>query len=65
MSRPGYIFDPQWIVSRVWGMSSKEDTQVVKHVIYRLRRKIETDPSDPQYIGSISGKGYYFIKPDQ
>jgi two-component system response regulator MtrA len=65
MSRPGSIFAPNWIVSVVWGMSSKENTQVVKHVISRLRRKIETDPLAPQYIGSIPGKGYYFITPDQ
>ena len=29
--------------------------------VWRLRRLIETDPSEPRYIQTIRGKGYVFV----
>jgi DNA-binding response OmpR family regulator len=37
-----------------------EARDVVKWYIYRLRRKVEPDPSDPRYILNVRGVGYRF-----
>jgi DNA-binding response OmpR family regulator len=37
-----------------------EARDVVKWYIYRLRRKIEPDPSDPKYVVNVRGVGYRF-----
>jgi len=37
-----------------------EARDVVKWYIYRLRRKIEPDPSNPRYILNVRGVGYRF-----
>jgi DNA-binding response OmpR family regulator len=59
MSHPGQTISTQLILDRIWGYSDS-DTTVVKNVIYRLRRKLEEDPTNPRYIHSIMGEGYVF-----
>jgi len=38
---------------------------VLRSHIHRLRRKIEIDPSDPQFIATIRGRGYTFQAADK
>ena len=59
MSRPGEVFGSEEIIERVWGIYG--DYKSLKNVIYRLRRKIEHDPSRPRTLFSSPGSGY-FIK---
>jgi DNA-binding response OmpR family regulator len=61
MSNPVQIIETSTIINRVWGYNGEEDTNVLKNVVYRLRRKIEQNPSEPRYIHSIAGEGYMFI----
>ncbi len=37
---------------------SRQDN--LKHYVYRLRQKIESDPSHPRYLETVDGKGYRF-----
>jgi two-component system, OmpR family, response regulator MtrA len=60
MSQPGLVYESQRIINYVWGISAKDDTSIVKHVIYRLRKKIEPDSDFPYFIRSIPGRGYFF-----
>ncbi len=48
------------IMANVWGFDSAANDEVLKVTIYRLRRKIETDPTHPQYIVNVPGQGYTF-----
>jgi two-component system response regulator VicR len=48
------------IFTNVWGFDSSENEDVVKVTIYRLRRKVEQDPSSPQHILNLPGQGYKF-----
>jgi DNA-binding response OmpR family regulator len=41
-------------------MDAFEARDVVKWYIYRLRQKVEPEPSEPQYIVNVRGVGYRF-----
>ena len=36
-------------------------TRAVEHAVVRLRRKIEDDPHDPQFIRTVHGGGGYTL----
>ena len=52
---------PEQIYNSVWKVSFGDLTAVAVY-IQRLRKKIEKDPSNPQYIQTAFGKGYIFNK---
>ena len=60
MSHRGQVLDSNIIVNRVWGHTGNGDSVLLKNVIYRLRRKIEADPSHPRYLQTLAGEGYTF-----
>jgi DNA-binding response OmpR family regulator len=39
-----------------------EARDIVKWYIYRLRRKVEPDPTQPRYIVNVRGVGYMFAE---
>jgi len=48
-------------VDKIWGYESYPTTRTIDNHILKLRKKIEEDPSHPQYILSVYGGGYRFI----
>jgi two-component system alkaline phosphatase synthesis response regulator PhoP len=48
------------MIHAVWGYSEAGDSRLVKHLVFRLRQKIETDHKKPKYIKTESGVGYKF-----
>jgi DNA-binding response OmpR family regulator len=60
MLNTGRVLSKTLLVSRVWGYTDGADANLLKHVIYRLRHKIEPDPKHPRYIHSVRGEGYVF-----
>jgi DNA-binding response OmpR family regulator len=44
----------------VWGEDTHITVRSVDTLVKRLRRKLETDPADPQYILTVWGSGYKF-----
>jgi DNA-binding response OmpR family regulator len=61
MSHPGQALEPAKIVEYVWGYRGGDDIYLLKHVVYRLRRKIEPDPTNPVFVQRMAGAGYAFI----
>jgi DNA-binding response OmpR family regulator len=59
MSRPGQIFSAEEIIAYIWGAYSSGDQVLLKNVVYRLRKKIEADPSRPVLLQTWQG-GYSF-----
>ena len=59
MSRPGCIFDTDQIVLSIWGEYGSGDQTLLKNVVYRLRKKIETEPGHPVILQTWPG-GYSF-----
>ena len=59
MSCPGQIFTAEEIVQSIWGGYGNGDQVLLKNVVYRLRKKIEADPSRPVLLQTWQG-GYCF-----
>lgn len=59
MSRPTYVFNAEDIIQSIWGGFGNGDQALLKNVVYRLRRKIEVDPSRPALLQTWQG-GYSF-----
>jgi two-component system response regulator MtrA len=59
MNHPNQIFSNEEIVKRIWGYYGQGTSTLVKNVIYRLRKKIESNPGRPKYIRTETG-GYQF-----
>lgn len=47
------------LIDAVWGPSGG-DRSMLKQLVYRLRQKVEPDPSNPTHIRHIPGAGYLF-----
>jgi len=58
MNRPGQIVTIEELNQRVWGYTAEVDNTMLKNVVYRLRRKIELDPTNPLIIQTVIGIGY-------
>ncbi len=56
----GRVLSHEQLLERVWGYDTEEDNDYVKRYIWYLRRKIEDDPSQPQYVVTERGFGYSF-----
>ncbi len=57
---PRQIYSRDRLLSEVWGASYPGDARTVDVHIRRLREKIEENPSDPAFIHTKWGVGYYF-----
>jgi len=58
MNRPGQIVTIAELNQKVWGYNAEADNTMLKNVVYRLRRKVETDPANPLIIQTVPGMGY-------
>jgi two-component system KDP operon response regulator KdpE len=57
-----HILTHQQLLEKVWGWEYTDDVDYVRIYISHLRRKIEAEPSEPKYIMTETGVGYYFQK---
>ncbi|WML56630.1 response regulator transcription factor [Neobacillus sp. PS2-9] len=57
---PNQVFNKEQLFERLWGFDSLGDISTVTVHIRKIREKIETDPSNPQFIETVWGAGYRF-----
>lgn len=57
---PNKVYSRENLLNLVWGYEYPGDARTVDVHIRRLREKIETHPSDPKYVYTKWGVGYYF-----
>jgi DNA-binding response OmpR family regulator len=57
----GWVLTHDQILTKVWGYEYRDEPHYVRLYINYLRKKIEKDPSNPQYILTERGVGYRFI----
>jgi len=48
------------LIERVWGYENQGDSELLRGLISRVRRKVEPDPQNPRYIENVSALGYRF-----
>lgn len=59
---PGKIYSRDELLRSAWGEDTNGDSRTVDVHVRRLREKIEPNPSDPRYICTKWGVGYYYQK---
>lgn len=57
---PNHVYTKEELFREIWDMDSIGDIATVTVHIKKIREKIETDTSNPQYIETIWGVGYRF-----
>ena len=60
MLNKGQVLHADMLIDYIWGPLGG-DRVMLKQIMYRLRRKIEQDPSNPAYLETIPGMGYSFL----
>lgn len=58
----GKVLTHNYITQQVWGSSWENDVASLRVYMATLRKKIEKDPSSPQYIQTHIGIGYRMLK---
>lgn len=61
--REDRVFSREQLLEEVWGYEYYGDIRTVDVTIRRLREKLEDDSSEPKYIMTKRGVGYYFRRP--
>ena len=60
MTNPNKVYGRENLLNLVWGADYPGDVRTVDVHIRRLREKIESNPSEPKYVHTKWGVGYYF-----
>ena len=55
---PNIVFSRNHLFEKIWGLDALGDISTVTVHIGRIRDKIETAPSNPQYVETVWGAGY-------
>ena len=63
MNRAGRTVTVEELNRGVWGYTGEVDNTMLKNVVYRLRRKIESDPANPLIVQTVAGVGYKLAAP--
>lgn len=59
-TNPNQVYSREKLLTLVWGADYPGDVRTVDVHIRRLREKIETNSSEPKYVHTKWGVGYYF-----
>ena len=60
----GKVLTRDFIITRVWGERDEGDDQILRVNMANIRRKLEDNPADPQYILTEVGVGYRMAEPE-
>ena len=60
LKNSGMVLSRTQLLNQIWGYEFDGESRTVDVHIRRLREKIETNPSEPKYVHTKWGVGYYF-----
>jgi two-component system KDP operon response regulator KdpE len=60
---PNCVITHRELLTEVWGPEYRDDVDYLRAYVRYLRRKLEADPSNPEYILTSQGVGYMFACP--
>lgn len=63
MEHPDRVISRRELLEEVWRVHVDTDTRPIDNFIVRLRRYLEPNPTDPQYLLTARGVGYRFVPP--
>ncbi|MBN1314294.1 MAG: response regulator transcription factor [Anaerolineales bacterium] len=61
VNNAGWVMPYETLLAKVWGYEYREETHYLRIYVGYLRKKIEKDPSDPEYILTERSIGYRFV----
>ena len=61
VSNPNKVYSREKLLTLIWGTDYPGDVRTVDVHIRRLREKIEGNPSEPKYVHTKWGVGYYYL----
>jgi len=56
------VYSREKLLEIVWGKDYPGDVRTVDVHVRRLREKVEVNPSEPKYVHTKWGVGYYYIQ---
>ena len=62
VTNPNKVYSRENLLNLVWGYEYPGDVRTVDVHVRRLREKIEPNPSEPRYVHTKWGVGYYYQK---
>ncbi|MBP7320568.1 MAG: response regulator transcription factor [Lachnospiraceae bacterium] len=60
VTHPSKVYSREALLELIWGVDYPGDLRTVDVHVRRLREKIEPNPSDPRYVHTKWGVGYYY-----
>ena len=60
----GKVLTYDYMMKEIWGPNMKNDNRILRVNMANIRRKIEHNPAQPQYIFTEVGVGYRIVDPD-
>lgn len=60
VNHPNKVYGRENLLNLVWGYEYPGDVRTVDVHVRRLREKIESNPSEPRYVHTKWGVGYYY-----
>ncbi|MCL4158476.1 UNVERIFIED_CONTAM: hypothetical protein GTU68_035807 [Idotea baltica] len=64
ISSPGKVYSREQLLTLIWQTSVDGYEKAINATILRLRRKIEKEAAQPEYLLTVRGVGYCFCKKD-
>ena len=58
----GKVLTYDFIIRQLWGPKAKNDNQILRVNMANIRRKIEQNPAQPQYVFTEVGVGYRMLE---
>ena len=62
VTNPNKVYSRERLLNLVWGYEYPGDVRTVDVHVRRMREKIESNPSEPKYLHTKWGVGYYYQK---
>jgi two-component system response regulator RegX3 len=61
LRRKGRLLTRDFLIEEIWGHDYVGDTKTLDVHVKRVRRKIEPDPHEPEFLVTVRGLGYKFV----
>ncbi len=61
---PGKVLTYDFIIKKIWGPFALKDNQILRVNMANIRRKLEKNPLEPEYIFTEIGVGYRMVEDD-